>query len=337
MKNIVISICVLAITFISGNCKRRARNTSIAEGLPSQVQSSQVLTLSGDQLIFLDWDGGISIGARVVRKRLVPDSGVEFDIHFRSNESGYNSIDYVSSGAGGQGALVGFDVSEYKVFSLRFSLVSIDGATDPDLPQELVVGAVIGPTAEGRLSGYTPVTLGFASGRQMAVSSIPIFGVSKIYQIGIHAHMAKPENWSPSGSMVTIRVEPVDKNEEPVISQRRNAVESVNVISLAERDINKKAYVEQVWGIEAFLENMKLVPYIVNEKGEGLCITGLDDLNISGNFGFENGDVIQTINGQMLTNKQQAFQVLKKARSQSSLNFQLLRNQHKLDLSFEIK
>ncbi len=58
---------------------------------------------------------------------------------------------------------------------------------------------------------------------------------------------------------------------------------------------------------------------------------------MAGNFGFENGDVIQTINGQLLTNKRKAFQVLKKARSQSSLNFQLLRNKQKMDLSFEIK
>jgi len=58
---------------------------------------------------------------------------------------------------------------------------------------------------------------------------------------------------------------------------------------------------------------------------------------MAGYFGFENGDVIQTINGQMLTDKQKAFQVLKKARSQSSLNFELLRNQHKMDLSFDLK
>ncbi len=61
-----------------------------------------------------------------------------------------------------------------------------------------------------------------------------------------------------------------------------------------------------------------------------------DDLNMAGYFGFRNDDVIQTLNGQMLNDKQKAFQVLKKARSQSSLNVQLLRNQHKLDLSFEI-
>ncbi|UCE38600.1 MAG: hypothetical protein JSW00_05055 [Thermoplasmata archaeon] len=209
MKNIVISTCVLAITFISGNCQRHERNTTIAEGLPSQVQTSQVLTLSGEQLIFLDWDGGISTGARVVRKRLVPDSGVEFDIHFRSDEFGYNTIDYVSSGVGGKGTLIGFDISDYKVFSLIFTLVSINGASGSNLPQELVVGAVIGPTVDGRLSGYIPETLSFSQGRTSAVSSISIFGVSKIHQIGIHAHMAKPENWGSSGNMVTIRVEPV--------------------------------------------------------------------------------------------------------------------------------
>ncbi len=215
MKNIAIPMCSLIIVLISGNCQRNDHNTTVAEGLSSQVQTSQTLTLSGNQLIFLDWDGGIPSGARVVRKRVVPDSSVEFDIHFPSNEPGYNSIDYVSSVVGGRGALVGFEVSEYKVFSLRFTLVSIDGATGSDMTQELVVGAVIGPTAEGRLSGYTPVTLSFASGQTTAVSSIPIFGVSKIYKIGIHAHMAKPENWSPSSSMVTIRVEPIENTPTP--------------------------------------------------------------------------------------------------------------------------
>ena len=131
--------------------------------------------------------------------------------------------------------------------------------------------------------------------------------------------------------------DPVEKDEEPVVAQRQNAVESVNAISPAEGIINKKAYVAQVHGMEAFLENMNVAPYIVNEKEEGLCITGLDDLNMAGYFGFENGDVIQTINGQTLTDKQKAFQVLKKARSQSSLNCRLLRNKQTMDLSFEVK
>jgi len=215
MKIITIPMCGLILALLSVSCQRNADNTTVAEVQPSQVPTSQTLTLSGNQLIFLDWDGGFPSGARVIRKRVVPDSGVEFDIHFPSNGPAYNSIDYVSSGVGGIGALVGFDVSGYKVFALKFTLVSIDGATGLDMTQELVVGAVIGPTAMGKLSDYTPVTLNSTSGQTTAVSTIPIFGIGKIYQIGIHAHMAKPEDWSPSGSMVTIRVEPVDNTPAP--------------------------------------------------------------------------------------------------------------------------
>ncbi|UCE18917.1 MAG: hypothetical protein JSV84_00765, partial [Gemmatimonadota bacterium] len=160
-------------------------------------------------------DGGNPKGAKVVRKRLVSDSGIEFDIHFPSNVPGDNTIDYVSSGVGGKGTLIGFEIGDYKLFSLNFTLVSIDGATGSDLSQELVVGALIGPTTDGKLSGYTPVILSFASGGATSVSSIPVLGVSKIYQIGIHAHLAKPENWNPSGSTVTIRVEPVEHTPTP--------------------------------------------------------------------------------------------------------------------------
>ena len=131
-------------------------------------------------------------------------------------------------------------------------------------------------------------------------------------------------------------LDPVEKKEKPLLTQGQNDVESVNSISPVERDVNQKVYVTNVGGMETFLENIKAAPYIVNDKGEGLCITDLDDLKMARFFGFENGDVIQTINGQMLYNKQKTFQVLKKAKSQSSLNFQLLRNKQKMDLSFGI-
>ncbi|MBC8469016.1 MAG: hypothetical protein H8D56_06050 [Planctomycetes bacterium] len=131
-------------------------------------------------------------------------------------------------------------------------------------------------------------------------------------------------------------LDPVGKDEEPVIAQKQNATESVKAVSPFERGIVKRALVTQVPRIEVFLEKMEAAPYIINGQQEGLSITGLDGLSMAKYFGLENGDVIQTINGQMLTNKQKAFQVLKKARSQSSLNVELLRNKHKMDLSFEL-
>jgi type II secretory pathway component PulC len=81
---------------------------------------------------------------------------------------------------------------------------------------------------------------------------------------------------------------------------------------------------------------MEVAPYVINGQQEGLSITGLDDLSMAGYLGFKNGDIIQNVNGQVLTDKQKAFQVLKKARSQSSLSVQLLRNKQKMDLSFEL-
>ena len=209
MKNITITICSLIMVLLSVSCKKNEYNTTVTEAIDSQT-----LTLSANQLIYLDWDGGIPIGARVVNKRLVTDAAIEFDIHFPSNQPGYNKIDFVSSGVGGQGALIRSKIRDYKAFSLKFTLVSIDGATS-DLTKEIVVGALIGPTADGRLSGYTPVTLSFAPGKTTVVSSIPIFGVTKIYQIGFHANMAKPENWNKAGNTVTIRVEPVENTPIP--------------------------------------------------------------------------------------------------------------------------
>jgi type II secretory pathway component PulC len=132
-------------------------------------------------------------------------------------------------------------------------------------------------------------------------------------------------------------LDPVEKNEEPVMAEKQNTAPYLKAISSAKQAINPKAYISKVQGMEAILEKIEVTPYVEDGEEKGLCIAGLGDMNMARYFGFENGDVIQTINGQMLTGKQKAFQVLKKARSQSSLNFQLLRNQHKLDLSFEVK
>jgi type II secretory pathway component PulC len=130
---------------------------------------------------------------------------------------------------------------------------------------------------------------------------------------------------------------PVEKDEEPVIAQKQDETEFVNDIIPFEMGINNGAFTTQVPKIEVFLEKVELSPYIIDGQEEGLCITGLDDLRTAGHFGFENGDVIQNVNGQILTNKQKAFQVLKKARSQSQICVQLLRDQRKVELSFDIK
>jgi type II secretory pathway component PulC len=53
-------------------------------------------------------------------------------------------------------------------------------------------------------------------------------------------------------------------------------------------------------------------------------------------FGLRNGDIVQTVNGQNLNSKQKAFQVLKKARTQSNISLQLLRDGKAKELSFDL-
>jgi hypothetical protein len=71
----------------------------------------------------------------------------------------------------------------------------------------LVVGAVIGPTAQGRISGYEPLTLKPTADGMTGLARTPV-GTERIREVGIHVHMANPEAWSPEGSTVTLRVEP---------------------------------------------------------------------------------------------------------------------------------
>lgn len=209
MKNVFVIVPVLTGALAIGSCHVEFRRKTVAPIISPPVQESPILTLSADQLVFLDWDGGSASRAKVVRKRVAGASAVEFDLYFPSNEPGSRALNYVSSGSGGRGKLIACDVSAFDTFSLKFTLVSVDGVPGSDEVQELAVGALIGPTAAGKLSTTAPVTLGTSPGRETAVSSVPV-AVDRIYQIGFHVNMVNPEKWRPSGSRATIRVEPVE-------------------------------------------------------------------------------------------------------------------------------
>jgi general secretion pathway protein C len=77
-------------------------------------------------------------------------------------------------------------------------------------------------------------------------------------------------------------------------------------------------------------------PYVNNNRTEGLKITGLENVPMAQALGLQNGDVVQSVNGQKLTSKQKAFQVLMKARTQSKIDFQLLRDGKSKNLSFNL-
>lgn len=88
--------------------------------------------------------------------------------------------------------------------------------------------------------------------------------------------------------------------------------------------------------VAELFRKITIEPYVSNDRTEGLKITGLENFPMAQALGLQNGDVVQSVNGQQLTSKQKAFQVLMKARTQSKINFQLLRDGKSKNLSFNL-
>lgn len=89
--------------------------------------------------------------------------------------------------------------------------------------------------------------------------------------------------------------------------------------------------------VEVLLNEAVIVPYAVNDKVEGLRISGLEKVPAAEDLGLKNGDVIRAVNGQLLTSKQHAYQVFKKARTQPSMSIELLRSGRTRQISFALR
>lgn len=86
--------------------------------------------------------------------------------------------------------------------------------------------------------------------------------------------------------------------------------------------------------VEAILNNAAIEPYFVDGQIEGLRITDLENISAVKELGLKNSDIIRAVNGHRLTNKQRAYQIFKKARSQAVIDIELLRDNKTKKLSF---
>ena len=84
------------------------------------------------------------------------------------------------------------------------------------------------------------------------------------------------------------------------------------------------------------LPKANIKPYAVDGKIEGLRITGLEEIEHMEDIGLENGDIIRTVNGHLLTSKQEAYQISKKARTQAVVSIELMRDNKTKTFSFHL-
>jgi len=89
--------------------------------------------------------------------------------------------------------------------------------------------------------------------------------------------------------------------------------------------------------IADILTNARIEPFLVNQEPQGLKITELAKVKNAKLLGLKDGDVIRLVNGQLMTNKQKAFQVIRKARTQPFLDVELQRDNVTKTISFPPK
>ncbi len=191
------------------------------------------------------------------------------------------------------------------------------------------IGAVAGDAATSRAiiqNTATGAALPYKIGDMIGTATLESIESDRVVLRHAGRRKVLPLQSGAIGSGKGRSVEAKPKNTQPPTNPGKGA--SVNPQTPASRP--SVSYVEDVF------HKAKIEPYTRNGRTEGLKITGLEDTPLSGLLGLKNGDVVQTVNGQSLTSKQKAFQVLQKARKQSKLQIQLLRDGKAKELSFDL-
>lgn len=125
----------------------------------------------------------------------------------------------------------------------------------------------------------------------------------------------------------------VARTKDPVRQVSKDNV--VRVAANGEREINTRASASRLNGAAySLMSKMELSPYVVAGEAKGLRISGLKDSMMAQLAGLKDGDILQSVNGQSVTNRRKAVQVLKKARNLGSARLQLSRGQEKKSLAF---
>lgn len=170
---------------------------------------SEDCTLSEEAILSLDYNMhnlNPNATAKVVSKKLIPGLGVDFQIHFASTNGHDAFFGMASDTEHGSGAAAGQDVSSCKRFSLRFSLISIDGSTNA--PGVLEVGTGVGD-APGRPIGFlAPRHISLTKRPQTTVSATGLLGTKTNYVTGFVVALQSEFGDGPHD--IVLRVQPAD-------------------------------------------------------------------------------------------------------------------------------
>ncbi|OGX17064.1 MAG: hypothetical protein A3K83_00790 [Omnitrophica WOR_2 bacterium RBG_13_44_8b] len=98
--------------------------------------------------------------------------------------------------------------------------------------------------------------------------------------------------------------------------------------------VSRQGLINQASRILNQLPSLKFKPHYEGKKAVGLMVDGISDDSIIREAGIRNRDVIKTVNGQTVNSYQQALQVAAKARNQSEISVNILREGKVQNISY---
>ena len=175
----------------------------------ASISIAEDFTLSDEGLMMLHV-GTYYYGATasIIAQRDVPEPGVEYEIHFPGVKPNDSTLEMVCDKFGDSNdPLVGVNVGKYDRFTLKFTLISIDGKTTSDAGGQLYVGAYVG--CDERRGGFRPVCIGFGENAEPNAISATSFSGEILSNIGFAVYIGDTNGWNSNGSTIKLLVEPV--------------------------------------------------------------------------------------------------------------------------------
>ena len=118
----------------------------------------------------------------------------------------------------------------------------------------------------------------------------------------------------------------------PEVTMAKNATQEVKAQPAA-----KPTFADKLRYAASMIPKANIEPHTIDGQVEGLRISGLEDIKGAEDLGLKNGDVIRAVNGQRLDSKQKAYQISRKARSQTAMNIELMRGNKIKAFSFSLR
>ena len=120
----------------------------------------------------------------------------------------------------------------------------------------------------------------------------------------------------------------------PEVTMAKNAAQEVKTQPAA---MSKPTFADKLRYAASMIPKANIEPHTIDGQVEGLRISGLEDIKGAEDLGLKNGDVIRAVNGQRLDSKQKAYQISRKARSQTAMNIELMRGNRIKAFSFSLR